>query len=91
MNFKYIKSLDNKLLNGLIYKTYKKYYLDFKIKKDQKNKIININKLDKYKFLTFWNMHFNHIIKNSLRGDIVGVVSAMGLSFFYTIQYDNKK
>ena len=45
MNFKYIKSLDNKLLNGLIYKTYKKYYLDFKIKKAQTNTIVNINKL----------------------------------------------
>ena len=83
MNFKYIKSLDNKLLNGLIYKTYKKYYLDFKIKKAQTNTIVNINKLDKYKFLTFWNMHFNHIIKNSLRGDIVecGVGNGFHLSF----------
>ena len=83
MNFKYIKTLDNKLLNGLIYKIYKKYYLDFKIKKAQTNTIVNIHKLDKYKFLTFWNLRFSHIINNSLRGDIVecGVGNGFHLCF----------
>jgi hypothetical protein len=83
MNFKYLKHLDNKFFNKTIYKFYKKLYLNSKIKKAQTLSVTTINNLDKFKFLDYWNMHFSHIIKNSLKGDIVecGVGNGFHLSF----------
>ena len=83
MNFKYIKYIDNKFFKGIVYKFYKKYFLLKKIRKAQRERILNINKLDKFKFSTYWNNHFSHIIKNSLKGDIVecGVGDGFHLSF----------
>tara|TARA_B100001540_G_C15732926_1_gene608487 strand:- start:73 stop:813 length:741 start_codon:yes stop_codon:yes gene_type:complete len=83
MNFKYLKYLDDKFLNNAIYKFYKKFYLNYKIQKTQTVSMTTINNLDKYKFLEYWNMHFSHIMKNSLKGDIVecGVGNGFHLSF----------
>ncbi len=83
MNFKYIKYLDNKFLNGFIYKIFKKIYLNNKIKKSQTDIILNMNSSDKFSYASSWNNYFSHVIKNSLEGDIVecGVGDGFHLSF----------
>ena len=60
MNFKYLKHLDNKFFNKIIYNFYKKLYLNSKIKKAQTLSVTTINNLDKFKFFDYWNMHFSH-------------------------------
>lgn len=93
MNLKYIKFLDSKFLNSFIYRVYKKYYLNPKIKKAQTKTILNMNSLDKLNFSSYWNNHFSHIEKNSLEGDIVecGVGNGFHLSFILSNMKKNKK
>lgn len=72
---KIIKKIDAKFFNSILKKTYTQKFV--------KNHVIKKDNLKEYKYLSYWNNHFNHISKNNVEGDIVecGVGHGRTLSY----------
>ena len=104
-----IKKIDQLLFKGLFKKIYGYLYWRYRYKinkiytiifssiKKEKNEIkkslISIKKLKQYKFLSYWNNHFNHLSANHVKGDIVecGVGNGQTLSYIlFNLTYDKK-
>tara|TARA_A100001015_G_C14849674_1_gene655936 strand:- start:199 stop:912 length:714 start_codon:yes stop_codon:yes gene_type:complete len=70
-----LKKIDAKFFGSILEKKYTQRII--------KNHIIKKDNLKEYKFLTYWNDHFNHLSKNNVEGDIIecGVGDGRSLSF----------
>ena len=82
---KFIKKIDEIFFLETFKKVYTKYYVIPKIQNHHKNYVQKITDLRQYKYLTYWNNHFNHIDRHKLEGDIVECGVGDGLSLSYIL------
>ena len=78
------------LFDRFFYKFYKKNFIKKNHQVAHSKYLTNIKDLRQLKLITAWNNHFDHIIKNNLRGDIVecGVGNAEALSYIlFNLKY----
>ena len=82
---KIIKNIDAKFFGSILRKMY--------YQKIIKNHVIKKDNLIQYKYLTYWNNHFNHLSKNNVEGDIIecGVGNGLTLSYIlFNLTYNEK-
>ena len=104
-----LKKIDHILFRGLFAKMYRNLYRRYRykinkiyinifssIKKERENNkktVIRIKNLRQYKFLKYWNNHFDHLSANDVKGDIVecGVGNGQTLSYIlFNLIYNEK-